>query len=72
MFTDIMRKDGKVARLELSDGDEDFWEAIEKDWPQSYDHIDESMVIPGETCWDVHFDLGEDAELRDWIMEGRE
>lgn len=74
----IERKDGKIARVEVHNGnfplddDRDIWGYLEMYWPKSYDHITEDMVLPSYVRWDDRFDLGEDAELRDWIMEGRE
>lgn len=72
MYFFIERDDKKIASIELPDEDEDFWGSIEEHWPQSYDHIDEHMVIPGYIAvdtWDDRFFIGEDAELREWLSE---
>lgn len=71
----IERTDGKIAQVEVSDEAEDVWSGLERGWPQSYDLIDDDMVIPGYIAmetWGACFDLDDDkadAELRDWIME---
>lgn len=70
----IERDDGKIARVELPDDDDmDFWDSVEKHWPQAYDHIDEDMIIPGymhPTNFDETFYLGEDQSLCVWILGG--
>lgn len=72
MYFYIERDDKKIASIELPDEDEDFWGSIEEHWPQAYDLIDEDMIIPGYIAvdtWDERFFIGEDAELRDWILD---
>ena len=71
----VEREDGETAKVDLpiQAEDEDVWTAIGREYPSSYDLMDERSIVPGYVSvdrWDARFRPGEDSELTQWLKEG--
>lgn len=67
----IERYDNKIARLVMTDNGSDTWDNLMESFPESYDHIQEKMIIPGymrPESWDKTFEPDDDLELAVWIL----
>ena len=68
----VTRADGDVAKVDLPhEAEDDFWTAIDREYPTAWAMLDEADVEADETehRWDVRFRAGEDEELATWLAE---
>ena len=69
----VTREDGAVARLYLNDwhAGEDIWEAIERDYPEAVELMDEcpeSDRVCQRRTWDETFRPGDGEDLAQWLL----